>query len=316
MNTKTEDRAIQALAASRPTADDLGNEWYIGRRERVLGQILAAPEAGGDSLTPQRTKSGARRWGLVAAAVAVVAASGLFVQTLLPVGSPGSPQRVEALEALARAVPEAGLPADKFELTVTRDSGVSIDESGAQLPYASTRSTWIASDGWSWAHQTGNDPAYYIFAPAERPYDLQAVPPDPAAMEAYLRARVQGSTSVDEAMYEAVQDQLMFTLTSPATRAAAIRMLGRIEGTSVTEGAADPSGRPSTKVAFVDEQKRPGEVKSMFFNPEDSQLLATTDERDGSPVWTSVYVERRVVDAIPEEILKVLGSKRTEKIVP
>lgn len=50
--------------------------------------------------------------------------------------------------------------------------------------YTTRRSTWMASDGWAWAHQTGEDAAWYIFSHPPKNYDLNAVPADPTLMEA------------------------------------------------------------------------------------------------------------------------------------
>ena len=115
--------------------------------------------------------------------------------------------------------------------------------------------------------------AYYLFAPVPKNFDLASVPADPAVMEAYLRVRIGGSTSVDEAIFEAVRATLEFTPTPPETRASAIRMLARLGGITVTEGTSDPRGRAATRIDFIDEQHRPGYVNSIFIDPETTRII-------------------------------------------
>jgi hypothetical protein len=306
------DRALDALTAARPDPADLELQWYIGRREHVLQHVLTAPP---DSDHRRHARPAGRRWGLLAAAAAVVVALGLISQVLLPIGSPGSPQTAQALDRLARAVPTVpAIPAGSFELTTYTESGMSETETG-EVAYHTQRSTWIAADGWAWAHQSGDDAAWYIFKPSPRNYDLNSVPADPTIMEAYLRARVLGSSSIEEALFEAVNATLIFTPTPAVTRAAALRMLARVPGVTVTENTTDPDGRPATEVRFVDEDHRPGITNSMYLDPATTQLLAEQTTRDGSPLYTCLYTERRLVTELPADITRVLGTDREEKTV-
>jgi len=315
MTTKiSDDQAMDAVVASRPDTDAIDHAWYVGRREQVLSQVLTAPRASRPTTpvhAPRRT-----RWGLVAAAVALLIAGGLFAQVLVPLGDPGSPQVAQALGRLAAAVPpNPVIPDGSYELTVYEDSGIAESDNGP-YSYATVRSTWTAADGWAWAHQTGNEPAFYIFKPAPRNYDLNAVPADPAVMEAYLRARVMGSSSVEEALFEAVKETLVFTPTPAATRAASIRMLAGVPGITVTENTTDPKGRPATKVAFVDEQHRPGIVNAIYVDPATTQVVAELQTKNGQPYYTCIYTERRIVTSLPDDIIKTLGADRIEKSIP
>ncbi len=306
MTTKiSPDQAMDALIAARPDIDDLGHDWYPGRRARVLRDVLAQPRTG-SAPRPRPV----RRWGLIAAAAAVVSVLGLLAQVLVPLGSPGSPQTAQALENLALAVPgKPVIPESSYQLTVYNEAGLFETEDG-MVPYTTERHTWLAADGWAWAHQTGDDPAYYIFQPAPRNYDLNLAPADPALMQAYLRARVMGSSSVEEAIFEAVKETLIFTPTPAATRAAAIRMLKDVPGVSVVEDSTDPAGRSATEVRFVDDKNRPGMENSIFLDSADTQLLAERHTSDGKPYYTCIYTERRIVSALPDEIVKVLGNER------
>lgn len=310
----SEDQAMDAVVATRPDAELIAQAWYLGRREQVLRQVLTSPDAGRPAETARPPRR--PRWALVAAAVALVAAAGLFAQVLMPLGSPGSPQTAQALDRLAAAVPtNPVIPDGSYELTVYTESGIAVSDNGP-VAFATRRSTWTAADGWAWAHQTGDDAAYYIFRPAPRNYDLNAVPADPTVMEAYLRARVMGSSSVEEALFEAVKETLIFTPTPAATRAASIRMLAGVPGITVTDGTADPAGRPATKVAFVDEKHRPGIVNAIYLDPTTTQIVAELQTQNGQPYYTCIYSERRIVHSLPDDIIRTLGTARTEKSIP
>lgn len=310
----SDEQAMDAVVAARPEADVIDNAWYVGRREQVLRQVIARPRASHPATPPRPPRR--TRWGLVAAAVALVAAGGLFAQVLVPLGSPGSPQAAEALDRLAATVPTTPvIPDGSFELTVYEDTGIAESDNGP-FSYSTRRRTWTAADGWAWVHQTGDEPASYIFAPAPRNYDLNAVPADPAVMEAYLRARVMGSSSVEEALFEAVRETLAFTPTPAATRAASIRMLAGVPGVTVTENTTDPRGRPATKVAFVDEKHRPGIVNAIYLDPATTQVVAKLRTQNGQPYYTCIYTERRIVSHLPDDIIRTLGPDRVEKSIP
>lgn len=321
MTTKiSDDQAMNAVVAARPDTDAVDHAWYVGRREQVLHQVLSTPRnLPGTRRNPHTVPIRPRRrtrWGLVAAAVALVAAGGLFAQVLVPLGNPGSPQAAQALDRLAAAVPaNPVIPDGSYELTVYEDWGIAASDNGP-LPYATRRSTWTATDGWAWAHQTGDDPAYYILPPAPRNYDLNAVPADPTVMEAYLRARVMGSSSVEEALFEAVKETLAFTPTPAATRAASIRMLAGVPGVTVTENTTDPDGRPATQVTFVDDQHRPGVANAIYLDPGTTQVIAELRTENGKPLYTCIYTERRIVPSLPDDIIRILGTDRREKSIP
>ena len=334
-------QAMDAVSAARPQPATIDREWHIGRRERVLSGVLAAPRAGTPGAastavssaggtpgaassavsssggTPHSRAPGGRRprWALLAAAAAVLVVVGLVAQVTAPLGRPGSPQSASALNRLAAAVPQAPtITAGAYELTVYEESGISGPDKGP-FHYATERSTWTAPDGWSWADQTGYGAAHFIFRPAPKNYDLNTVPADPAVMEAYLRALVGGSTSAEEALFEAVRATLAFTPTPVDTRVAAIRMLARVTGVTVVEATTDPLGRPATRVDFVDDRHRPGLVNSIFLDPDTTQLLAQLKTENGRPIYTCLFTERRLVGQLPDDIRAVLGSERIEKIV-
>ena len=137
----SDDQAMDAVVASRPETDAIDNAWYVGRREQVLRRVLATPHVN-QPAAPARPPR-ATRWGLVAAAAALLAAGGLFAQVLAPIGNPGSPQAAQALDRLAVAVPATPvIPNGSYELTVYEDAGIAESDNGPDA-YATTRSTWL-----------------------------------------------------------------------------------------------------------------------------------------------------------------------------
>lgn len=301
---------MEAVVANRP--NETLDAWDEDQSERVLQRVLGARRASQATLAPRSPR---RRWAQVAAVVALLAAAGLFAQVLLPMGTNGSPQAAQALDRLADAVPASpAIPEGSFELTVYEASGVAMSDDGP-VAYSLTRSTWTAADGWAWAHQTGDDAAYYIFSPVPSGFDLSTIPAHPSTMESYLRARVTGSTSTEEALFEAVKATLTFTPTPADTRAAAIRMLAGVSGITVTEDATDPAGRTSTKVAFVDPDHRPGIENAIFLDPETTQLTAQLFMEGEQVLYSSTYTQRRIVADLPPELVEVLGSERIEKAI-
>lgn len=315
MTTKiSDDHAMDAVVANRPT--NIDHAWHADRSDRVLQQVLAAPRTARPVADGRPSRRLRPRH--VAAAVALVAAVGLFAQVLAPLGTQGSPQAAQALDRLAAVVPASPMiPEGAYELTVYEDTGIAETDDGP-ITYSSSRSTWRAADGWAWARQEGqqgNDPTYYIFSPVPSNYSLDAVPAVPWVMEAYLRTLVMGSTSVEEALFVAVSDTLMFTPTPADTRAAAIRMLAGVSGVTVTENTTDPAGRPATEIAFVDEKHRPGIVNAMYLDPATAHLTAKLETENGETLYSSIYTERRIVPNMPPEIIDVLGTERVAKTV-
>ncbi|MCA0251506.1 MAG: hypothetical protein LCH76_04280 [Actinobacteria bacterium] len=276
-------------------------------RDHLIGSVTTAPTPLGNPTPVRRDARSARRLGVGIAAAAALIALGLVTQAILPIGTVGSPQSAAALDRLAQAIPEVRIPDDSYELTVATSSWIS-NTSGRRL--TDTRRTWLAPDGWSWAQETGDGDHYHLLPALCYPWSLNGAAPDPAAMVDYLRTRVTGSSSTDEAVFDAITTHLRESAVSADLRAAAIHALALIEHVTVTENAVDPAGRPATKVDFIDPVNRPNAARSFYFDPANSQILADEYLLDGAADSWTIVTERRIVDAIPAEVTSKLGTER------
>jgi hypothetical protein len=117
---------------------------------------------------------------------------------------------------------------------------------------------------------------------------LTGLPTNVDDLTAYLRSHVSGSSSRDEAVFVAVGDALRTgdLLATSDLRAALVGVLARTPGVTVHQDQRDYLDRPATRIDFVDEQTRPDEVQSMYFDPATYQFL---EERDGSSGQPSTY---------------------------
>jgi hypothetical protein len=156
---------------------------------------------------------------------------------------------------------------------------------------------------------------------------LAGLPTNVDQLADYLRGHVSGSTSRDEAVFVAVGDALRTgdLLATSQLRAALFGVLGTTSGVTVHPDEPDYLGRPATRVDFVDERNRPGEVQSLYFDPHTYQLLEERDAASGQSIpsnqpspgyddppagtgtpgqligaaYVDVMVEERVVGSIP-----------------
>lgn len=320
------------LTALRPSEQALDAEWTSERRATVYARIRAGIEteftAGGDlagddvlldttplhpassladTTTPPRVSR--RRSLAVMGGVAAAVAALLAVPLLLPSGTPTGPSTARALSALAAAAAdEKPLPAGQFRHVTSRAS---------QNGHVTTTESWTAADGHVWRRDTYGEAAdsptqLYAFPPGQdsvnypSPAFLATLPTDPADLETYLRAHVSGSTSQDEAVFVAVADMLRGGFAPPALRAAALRVLERNPHITVQDGR-DALGREATIVQFVDEAARPGEVKSLYFDPASAALLEESIVAPGLD-FQNVVVSRDAVSSVPDALLRATGG--------
>lgn len=288
------------IARTRPTDESLRAEWTPGTFVPSAKRRVARP-------FPRR---------LLAAAAILVAALAVGVSAILPSWSP-TPAVAAPLEQLA--LKAAGQPAPQWADTqFLHVRTVSRQDDNQPVHSVATRDDWYAPDGWVWSHResasgSGSHVEEFIFAPADgwmRPGFAATMPTDPHELDAFLRARVTGSTSQDEAVFVAIGDMLRQEAAPPALRAAALRTLGLNPKATVTKGQ-DPTGRPCLVVTFVDEGQRPGERQVLFLDEGTGDLLGDAIYGPGF-VYESTVTLRVVVDALPADIAERLG---TEKVV-
>lgn len=208
-----------------------------------------------------------------------------------------------------------------YEYTVRRERYVVRQSEAEPLEVQSRlRESWRAPDGWAWARQTGDEPAHFIFAPYAAWRWVTEVRPRAEDLDAHLRTRMVGATpsEVDDQLFNFVYEVFSVATLPAGTlpgsyREALVDMLAGLGGVTVTRNVPDPDGRTSTQVTFVTDDHRPGMVQSLYLDA-DNQFLAYDFTVAGTgDVGADVITERRIVSAIPDDVLHVLGSDRVEK---
>lgn len=282
------------------TRPDVSHEWTPELQQETLHRLADAP--------PRRHHG--RRWLLGAAAASAVGVVG--APALLP-GWFATPAAAEELEVVARNA--AGRPgyvwgAGQFLHVVTRVAYTpAIPEEPFQID------DWRDPDGWTWSkRQSRTGTEYFLFAPIwgwMRPGFAAVMPTQPHALDAFLRLRASGSTSQDEAVFEAIRGMLTQEAAPADVRAAAVRVLGLNPRVQVVM-ESDPARRPALSATFIDEVARPGMRQVLYLAPESGLLMANADlnnERD----YRATITLREVVDGLPSEIVQRLGTERVEK---
>lgn len=313
---------FSAITALRPTDDDLDAAWTPERRAAVTDRIrtaiarestteIATDPAASRHIASIHRKALAtpavaqgisrRRTVLVTTGIAAAVAALLAIPLLVPSGSPAGPPSASALEALAAtAAAEKPLQPGQFRHAVNQST---------QNGHVITRESWTAADGHLWRVDAASGTSmYYAFPPGEdsinspSPAFLATLPTDPAALATYLRANVHGSSSTDEAMFVAVGDMLDGGFAPPSLRAAALRVLEQVPHVRAYPGQ-DSLGRAATVVEFVDESIRPGEVQTLYFDP-DSSNLTQESETVGDHSYSDVVVSTDVVTSVPDLVVR------------
>ncbi|WP_460603458.1 hypothetical protein [Jatrophihabitans fulvus] len=228
----------------------------------------------------------------IAAAVAVVVAGALAMAVLWPSGGDEPGLRPGGAPFAATDVvdtPRVG-PGQYGRIV----SDVFTVRDGRLVATGERSQDWIAPDGTVWSYRTGGtggpecfrfplDGAPGTSSPTRSWFD--GLPTDPAALDRWLRSHVSGSTSRDEAVFVAVGDMLRDggPLASSRLRASLVSVLSRTGGVTVHRAVTGPDGRAAVRADFVDQDKRPGELRSLYFAPGSFELVAETSARTGGP---------------------------------
>lgn len=321
-NQISETQATTALAASRPDPEYLDEMWDEQRSTRVWDAVNHAPQP--------RSKS-SRRWALVAAASALVVGVGLLAQSIIPVGSPGAPVAANALEQLAQVARTTPIPADGYLRETVKY--VSID-SGVTFTSSTTR--WVASDGWVWDATVNSQAPLKTFEKSPTLADDAAtallpknLPSDPNVLEQQMEDRYaklmthsnRNPAQVREhrapSMFAAIYGRLSDPRTAQSDRVILLRTLPLIDGLTI-ENTTDPENRPAlaVRVAYHWEMDNVDLVASIYFDPTNGDPLAYEERTTQGALWRrQVVTDRRIVAALPDRIVKVLGTKRVKKAV-
>ncbi|WP_040160751.1 hypothetical protein [Nigerium massiliense] len=301
---------MNLIDRTKPTDDRLERLWTPEQRDRALSHAFA-----GRSAMPNPH----RRWPLAAAACVIV--GGLAAAPALVPGWLTPPAAAADLQLLGRSVESR--PAQAWsDGQFLRVRSVSTQDSE---PMAGSEDVherisfddFHAADGWTWSDRVVNGRSErYIFSPSwgwNRPGYAATMPTEPHLLDAFLRARVTGSTSPDEAVFVAVGDMLRQEAAPATVRAAAIGVLGLNPKVTVQK-TTDPRGRQALKVTFVDERTRPGMMQFLYLDPVTGLLLGSGNLSDGLR-YELVVTDREVVDALPADVARTLGTDKVAKEV-
>jgi hypothetical protein len=219
---------------------------------------------------------------------------------------------------------------DGYRYLVSRERYVVQHPDSAQ-PEIQTRlrESWSATDEWTWARQTGSDPAHFIFAPDADAATIRQSPPDPVALDMALRSRVRAGerargeapateAELDNILFDFIYQVLALDYRPPSAlpedyRAALVDLLAGLDGATRTADVADPEGRTATRVTYLNRSARPGWTQHLYLDGR-HQFLAYSYAIDGTEDrGAHIVTERNVVSTIPDDVLAVLGSEREAK---
>jgi hypothetical protein len=309
---------MTAVAACRPSAASIAAEWNAERQSETLAAIIGngAPTldaTGGASqseirlqfLPTHATSPGRRRSRQLslAASFAVLAAVAGTIAAVVSGSSGGGDVggRLAAASLGPAYDPPPGLAdtaigPNQYSYREVRQ--IDLDASGKPIsngPDAMVNRNWVSPGGDIMSVRTGSQRGCSAFPFQGRATFIDAnlsflasLPTDVDALNRYMRAHVQGSSSVDEAVFTAVGDALSTTdgLASPRLRAAFVGVLSRTPGVIVHRDVRDYLDRPAIRADFVNQHTRPGEVQSLYFDPTTFQLL---EQRTGSNAQPDTY---------------------------
>lgn len=282
------------LSQLRPPTPTLDPDWST----RTLAAITAAPAA--PVVLVPRSRRLRRSALLVAAAAAAVAVA-------MPVVD--SEDAVAAdLQTLARAAasttdtdPAAGTWL--HERVESQQTGLAPD--GGVL--AVERESWTSWDGRTYLverRSSQGTPEYYLLDDAAPPSYQEptpafaaTLPSDAEALLAYLDPRVFGSSSHDEAMFEALIG-LATSHTLPApTLAAAYEALATIDGVATRDLEVD--GRPAIEITYTEQQTASSD--SVTVDRATGQVVSAA-QRSRQGEYTATTTLAEVVDSVPAAV--------------
>jgi hypothetical protein len=341
---------MAAVAGLRPTRSSLAAEWGADRQAEILHRIVGDEPAAGRERAHEiplqfvPAGHGSRRSGRVSrlalgvSIAAVVAAAGTVVAAV----SSGNGGGDLAAGALGPAFdPPTGLSSDtigpgQYSYRALRQLDVDADGKPVQNDQAMVERNWIAANGDVVSIRTGSQNGCTTFPSGGAASFIEptlsffeSLPTDVDALNAYMRAHVEGSSSRNEAVFVSVGDALQTAdgLASPRLRAAFVAVLSRTPGVSLHEDVTDYLGRPALRADFVDQRIRPGEVQSLYFDPTTFALLEDREGGNGQPSTydgpSPAYDSTRVPDVAtdPEQLtgaafIDVMTSEKTVDTLP
>lgn len=298
--------------------------WDEQRSARVLNTITD---------TPQTRSKSPYRWALVAATTALVVGIGLLAQSIIPIGGLGAPVRASALERLAEVTKTKSIPVGSY----AQETMKSVSANGGVTTKVST-TRWVASDGWVWTSDVSTAAPHRVLSKSP---DLakgaggptlfpERLPSDPAVLKQQMLDRYTTSMATSSlspaavralqapSMLAAIYNKLSDPRVSHADRVVLLRTLPLIDGLTVVENTTDPEGRRAlaARVAYHWDMDNVDLVASVYFDPTNGDPLAFEERTTRGTLWRmQVTTDQRIVTALPEQIVTVLGTKRVAKTV-
>lgn len=191
------------------------------------------------------------------------------------------------------------------------------------------RESWTAADGWTWARQTGTDPAHFIFAPSTDWQTIRQTTPDPAAIDKALRSKIRASENaaglspstpaeMNELLFDFVYDELASGYRPEGAlpedyRHGLMNVLAGLPGADVAANVPDTEGRTATCITYRNKHARPGMTQLIYFDRDYQFIGYTYTVENTEERGERTITERRSVATIPDEVLSVLGDQREEK---
>ena len=220
------------------------------------------------------------------------------------------------------STPPATVPSqpgvDGYEYRITEERYVVQQQTGQFEVQNRRRESWRASDGWSWARQTGSDPGRFIFSPNVDWKPIRAAKPDARDMTQVMRRTLAAVPASEflSAEFNCVNDLLGSETLPPESlpaeyRRAIIAALANNDGVEVRLHVLDPNGRNSTRVRL----SNPKFSISLYFDRDDRYLAYAASAVGSEERASRIVTERRQVSQIPQDLLQAVGSERVEKAI-
>lgn len=293
---------VGRVAAGRPTDDALTQNWPEEDRDALLARVLdeARPR-------PSRRRSA---W-LVAAAAAVVGALALVP----PVGGGGDASARSTILRLAAVAADADLPVIApgtylhVKISTVQHNGPELDE--PEPTYYVDHESWTAWDGAKWTISTYPTRRYREYHQLPAPDGtlreptaefVASLPDDPQAFRQLLDPNVSGSSSHEEALFEAVSNLVRSRLLTPAKLSVALESIADLEQIDVEYVQVDDREavqisfheNSDTQDSFTIDSRTAHLVETAFVGPQVDYISTTTVQEpvDAVPTGVLAAIER------------------------
>jgi hypothetical protein len=316
------ERTEEILRADLPPMDQAA-------RERARARLLARIE---HEAPPRRRPRVVTIVGTAAAVIATL----VVVQALLPPNRGGphmsAAAELQGLGAQSAALPVAELAPDSYlygrsELSGPIDYASAAAGRSYTLEVSSTRESWTAADGSGSTITTYHDVSFDSetdrdawtaagsptipeagvqdvndYGPGGLPvYPVERLPANPDELRQALEDGRVIKSAPGDANLLATMGTLMAQQTLPSdVRQAMFEVAAQIPGVAVNDASTDPLGRSAEAVSVADDSG----TTTLFFDPVDASLLATSRTHPGSPATTAwqAYVASSVVNRIDQRV--------------